>query len=73
MNRTLLLLNALALTALIGLIFQPQGSTPSTPQAVRINAPHAQLTVLDATSRKATAATLPTQRLPSAPQGRLVF
>lgn len=72
MNRTLLLLNALALTALLGLIFQPQNTTP-TPQVQRVSAPSAQLTVLDEASRKATAATLPTQRLPSASQERLVF
>lgn len=72
MNRTLLLLNVLALTALLGLVFQPQSMTP-TPQAHRIDAGPAQLTVLDEASRKATAATLPTQRLPAASQGRLVF
>ncbi|MBH3427802.1 hypothetical protein [Pseudomonas alkylphenolica] len=72
MNRTLLLLNALALTALLGLIFQPQSMTP-TPQVHRISATPAQLTVLDDASSKATATTLPAQRLPAASQGRLVF
>ncbi|MFZ0156397.1 hypothetical protein [Pseudomonas sp.] len=72
MNRSLLLLNALALAILVGLIMQPEGSAAAF-QGQAIPSIPAQKAVFDAQAEKPPAATQPSLLQPSAPQERLVF
>lgn len=72
MNRTLFLLNALALVALVGLTLQPQSAKlPTQDQA--LPGMNAQLTVFDSAVRSTPVATQSPRFVPAPAQGRLTF
>lgn len=72
MNRTLLLLNALALAALVGLILLPQGAAVPV-QAQAAQAMKAQLAVFAPAAVKSAGVTETPRLLPASQPGRLVF
>ncbi|MFQ6572712.1 hypothetical protein [Pseudomonas sp. UM16] len=72
MNRSLLLLNALALAVLVGLIMQPEGSVAVFQGNVAPLMP-AQRAVFDAQAKTPPAATQPAMLSPRPRQERLMF